>query len=62
VVSYTGAGDLGSLIVDGQHVQLNGSGQAVIETVQGPAFHTRQLDYQPGADAITSLQVSIEAT
>ncbi len=60
VVSYTGHGDLGALIVDGRQVHLDGSGRAVITESAGPAILSHELDYQPGKDAITSLNVTVE--
>jgi hypothetical protein len=60
VVNYSGSGDLGALVIDGQTVQLDGSGRAVLVNATGPAIHSRHLDYEPGADSITALHVTIE--
>ncbi len=60
VVDYEGAGDLGSLIIDGREVELDGSGRAILVSAQGPAINSRQLNYVPGEDSITALRIHIE--
>jgi hypothetical protein len=61
VVDYAGAGDLGTLVVDGREVPLSETGHTVLISSSGPAQEVHQLSYEPGKDQITALHVSVES-
>lgn len=61
VVEYAPTASPGAIIVDGQEIELNGSGQMVLAEVSGPAILSRALAYRPGDDPIASLRVRLQS-
>lgn len=60
VVEHSGAGDVGSIIVDGREIPLSSSGATTIANVAGPAIQQRQIAYRPGEDSLTALRISVK--
>ena len=60
IVDYDPGTDLGTLVVDGRQVGLDGSGTAVIAQSSGPAVTSRSLGYIPGGQPISHLHIRLE--
>lgn len=61
VIEHTGAGDVGSVIVDGREIELSATGSTTIASVNGPAIMERSIAYRPGDTSLTSIRISLQA-
>jgi hypothetical protein len=62
IAEYPAAADPGALVVDGQTVRLDGSGRALLATMNGPRLVTQSLAYLPGTTPIATIHIQLLAT
>lgn len=59
IANHSPGQGLGKLIIDGQAVPLDSSGQTVLARMPGPRDITQTLSYRPGTATITILSIEI---